>query len=187
MTGGPGLDPGMKPDFSDDWDRGAVQSDIKRFVSRWRDGFDWRAAEARLNKLLQFVTVIEVDVFGPLQIQFVHQKSKSADAIPLLFYHGWPGGFWEVNKLLPLLTSDKEGKPSFDVVAPSQPNVGSSDVVKKAGLGGGQYAETVHKLMLRLGHTKYVSQCGDWGLRITRTLTEVQVDLWCKTPIGFSV
>ncbi|GAB7352346.1 hypothetical protein MBLNU459_g2788t1 [Dothideomycetes sp. NU459] len=33
-----------------------------------------------------------------------------------------------------------------------------------------KYAETLHKLMLKLGYDKYVTQGGDWGFSVTRTI-----------------
>lgn len=82
-----------------------------------------------------------------------------------------PGSFLEVRKLLPLLAGGRDGKrkPAFHVVAPSIPNFGFSDGTKKKGFGLAQYAETCHKLMLKLGYVEYVTQGGDWGSWITRT------------------
>ncbi|KAI6255099.1 hypothetical protein MCOR07_001072 [Pyricularia oryzae] len=156
--------------FSDDWERGSPQADVKRLVARWKEGFDWRAAEAELNKIPQFTTSVDVDGFGSIEMHFVHQRSQDENAIPLLFCHGWPGGFWEVRKLLPLLTPQNVAEPSFHVVAPSHPNFGFSEEVAKPGFNGRKYAEAAHKVMLRLGYDKYVTQGGDWGYRITRAL-----------------
>ena len=59
-------------------------------------------------------------------------------------------------KLLPLLAKQDGGKgPAFHVVAPSLPNFGFSDGVKKRGFALKQYAETCHKLMLQLGYDQY--------------------------------
>jgi pimeloyl-ACP methyl ester carboxylesterase len=66
-----------------------------------------------------------------------------------------------------LLTATDDG-PSFHVVAPSLPNFGFSDAVQKKGFSIPQYAEVVHKLMLKLGYDQYVTQGGDWGFMITR-------------------
>ena len=78
------------PDELDDsgWDYGVPLSDIRRLVNRWRDGYDWRAAEAKINQLPQFTRDIEVDGYGTLNIHYVHQKSAASDAIPLMFVHG---------------------------------------------------------------------------------------------------
>lgn len=71
------------------WNYGAPLADMKRLVARWKDGYNWRAEEAKLNEELpQFTRDIEVDRFGTLNIHYVHQKSQVANAIPLLFVHG---------------------------------------------------------------------------------------------------
>jgi hypothetical protein len=64
----------------------------------------------------------------------------------------------EVLKILPLLTkSSSPANPSFHIVAPSLPNFGFSQGVSKRGFVLAQYAETCHKLMLRVGYAEYVT------------------------------
>ncbi|CEJ56659.1 hypothetical protein PMG11_02860 [Penicillium brasilianum] len=154
---------------NDPWDFGVPVSEVQRLVKYWKDGFDWRKAESRLNELPHFRTEIEVDGFGVLDIHFVHQISPVKGAIPLLFSHGWPGSFIEVTKLLARLKYEN-GHPAFHVVAPSLPNFGFSSGVNRRGFGLGQYAEALHKLMLKLGYNQYVTQGGDWGFWITRSI-----------------
>lgn len=72
-------------------------------------------------------------------------------------------------KLLPLLKQGINGV-SFDVVAPSLPNFAWSEGPKTRGFALAQYAETCHKLMLSLGYSNYVTQGGDWGFYVTRTM-----------------
>lgn len=60
-------------------------------TSYWKDGFDWKAQEAKLNEMPQFKTTIEIDSKSggyEVDMHFVHQKSKVVGAIPLLFVHG---------------------------------------------------------------------------------------------------
>lgn len=78
------------PDEPDDagWNYGAPLQDVKRLAAYWRDGYDWRRHEEELNKLPNFMTSIDIDGFGPLDIHLVHQKSEVKGAIPLLFSHG---------------------------------------------------------------------------------------------------
>lgn len=72
-----------------DWKYGVPLSDVRRLVTRWKDGFDWRKYEAQLNsELPQFTQDIEVEGFGVLNIHYVHKKSSVTDAIPLFFTHG---------------------------------------------------------------------------------------------------
>ena len=39
-------------------------SGVKRLAEYWKDGFNWRKAEAQLNELPNFKTSIEVDGSG---------------------------------------------------------------------------------------------------------------------------
>ncbi|TFY66908.1 hypothetical protein EVG20_g4191 [Dentipellis fragilis] len=160
------------PDELDDagWDYGAPLAVIKRLVSRWANGYDWRAAEAKFNALPNFTRDIVVKDFGTLNIHYIHQKSKRPNAIPLLFVHGWPGSFIEATKVLPLLVDTPDDKPSFHVVAVGLPNFGFSEAAGKKGFAKHQYAEVGHKLMLALGYNEYVVQGGDWGHWICNTI-----------------
>ena len=45
--------------------------------------------------------------------------------------------------------------PAFHVVAPSLPNFGFSSGVTRRGFGLPQYAEVLHKLMIKLGYDQY--------------------------------
>ncbi|KAL8783484.1 MAG: hypothetical protein Q9213_004621, partial [Squamulea squamosa] len=177
-----------------DWDYGAPLADVKRLVHHWQKNYDWRHHETQMNKLPQYTTTVSVNGFNDLEIHFVHQTSSVENAIPLLFVHGWPGSFLEVTKILPLLSNVKDGEPAFHVIAPSLPNFGFSQGVKKKGFALPQYAEACHNLMLKLGYIQYgqsispfpplpilnlsekltpsqtVTQGGDWGTWITRTI-----------------
>ncbi|KIW89436.1 uncharacterized protein Z519_09592 [Cladophialophora bantiana CBS 173.52] len=153
------------------WDMGVPLSDIQRLTKFWRREFSWRKAEAKLNELPHFITPIQCEGYESLKIHFLHKKSAVKGAIPLLFVHGWPGNFLEVTKIIDLLSSHTQGRVSFHVVAPSLPNFGFSEGTEKRGFSVEQYAETLHKLMLRLGYDQYVTQGGDWGYHIARALS----------------
>lgn len=76
-------------EFSNDWSYGTPRDDIQRLANYWKDGYDWRAHEAKLNaQLPQFKTTVNVEGFGDLNIHFVHKKSSKPGSIPLLFCHG---------------------------------------------------------------------------------------------------
>lgn len=83
----------IDPQPGAEWKYGPPLSDIRRLVTRWEDGFDWRKVEAKLNeqlKGLQFTRDIELSEHGytgTLNVHYVHKKS-TAGAIPLLFVHG---------------------------------------------------------------------------------------------------
>lgn len=156
------------------WARGVPLAEQQRLLKYWIEEYDWRKTEAKLNDTLpQFTTDIDIDGFDTYSVHFVHQKSKVETAIPLLFLHGWPGNFTEVDKILPLLVSgDGKDVPSFHVVAPSLINFGFSDRCRKSGFGLLQHAETGHKLMQKLGYEKYVVQGGDLGSFVARIMVQ---------------
>ncbi|KZV79145.1 alpha/beta-hydrolase [Exidia glandulosa HHB12029] len=164
------------------WSYGAPLADVKRLATYWRESFDWRAQETKINDALpQFTTDVDVDGFGTLNIHFVHKRSSRPDAIPLLFQHGWPGSFLEVSKLLPLLTEPtKATDPAFHVVAPSLAGYAFSQAPSKPGFGIRQYAEVAHKIMLQLGYDQYVTQGGDWGAGVTRVMGYLYAPEHCK-------
>jgi len=79
------------PDELDEagWGMGVPLSEMKRLVTTWREKFDWRTQEQKLNEQLkQFTVPVSVDGFGELDIHVVHHRSGSPRAIPLLFIHG---------------------------------------------------------------------------------------------------
>jgi pimeloyl-ACP methyl ester carboxylesterase len=73
-----------------------------------------------------------------------------------------PGHFYEVSKILPLLTEPGDDSPAFHVVAPSLPNFGFSEAICQPDFGLKEYAQTCHQIMQALGYTRYAAQGGDW-------------------------
>ncbi|KAI0189841.1 microsomal epoxide hydrolase [Xylaria flabelliformis] len=152
-------------------DMGAPLKDVKRVATYWAEKYDWRKAEAELNKLPHFTTTLQATGFEPLNVHFVHVRSSRDDAVPLLFAHGWPGSFLEATKILkPLAEPDDASQPAFHVVAPSLPGYGFSEGSKKRGFSADQHGEVFHLLMMRLGYEEYATQGGDWGWLITRAM-----------------
>ncbi|KAI0415641.1 microsomal epoxide hydrolase [Xylaria grammica] len=152
-------------------DMGAPLKDVKRLATYWVEKYDWRKAEAELNKLPHFRTKLQATGFEPLDIHFLHVRSSRKDAIPLLFSHGWPGSFLEATKILkPLSEPEDASQPAFHVVVPSLAGYGFSEGPTKRGFSLGQQGELFHKLMLRLGYGEYATQGGDWGYLITRAM-----------------
>ncbi|SMR42921.1 unnamed protein product [Zymoseptoria tritici ST99CH_1E4] len=151
------------------WNYGAPLADVKRLAQHWKTRYDWRAQEVKLNALPNYKRPIKVEGFGEIDIHYLHQPSENPNAIPLLFVHGWPGSYLEVSKMLASLREGSKGV-AFHVVAPSLPNFGWSAGPKKTGFGLAQYAETCDQLMQALGYKKYVTQGGDWGFYVTRSI-----------------
>lgn len=142
---------------------------LKELVTYWRETFDWRAQERRLNQFEQFQTNID-----GVDVHFIHRRSKQPNALPLLITHGWPGSFVEFTKIIGPLTDPVahggRAQDAFDVVVPSIPGYGFSGKPRGPGYGPQQMAMIFAKLMARLGYTRYAAQGGDWGSIITRSL-----------------
>lgn len=156
------------------WSMGSPLADVKRLATYWKNNFNWRKTEAKLNEYPQFTVPVSVPGFEALEIHFIHQRSQRANAIPLCFIHGWPGSYFEALKLLPLLTQTEDPNlPSFDVVIPSLPNYAWSEGPKKKGFGLKQYAEALHGVMTALNYDTYVVQGGDWGGFISRLMSKL--------------
>ena len=128
----------------------------------WATEYDWRKVEAKLNTLPQFITEID-----GLDIHFIHVRSKSDNALPLIVTHGWPGSIIEQLKIIGPLTDPTahggRASDAFDVVIPSMPGYGYSGKPTSPGWGPERIARAWAELMKRLGYTRYVAQGGDWG------------------------
>src|SRR5438128_1402131 len=61
------------------WDYGTNLTYLKSVVEYWREKYDWRAQENRLNAFDQFKTNID-----GVDIHFIHQRSKNPSATPIL-------------------------------------------------------------------------------------------------------
>lgn len=140
------------------WDRGTDLDYLRSLVEHWRDGYDWRAQEAELNRLPH----VRFDLDG-LGVHAVHQRSETADATPLLLLHGWPDSFLRYAKVLPLLTD-------LHLVVPSVPGYGFSDRPIEPGWSSGRIADTMAELMTRLGYERFAVSGGDIGSGIAEQL-----------------
>ena len=150
----------------DDWSQGTPLAYVQAVCRYWREQYDWRERERRLNRFPQFLTTLD-----GLPIHFIHQPSPHPQALPLLITHGWPGSVVEFHKVIgPLVDPVAHGgraEDAFHVVCPTLPGYGFSGKPTRPGWGVGRIAEVWDRLMLRLGYGRYVAQGGDWGAAIT--------------------
>lgn len=148
------------------WEQGVPLSDLTELVEYWRNGYNWRQLETRLEQVGQFRTVID-----GLGIYFLHQRSSRVDATPLVLTHGWPGSIVEFVSLVDELANPKDAtSPAFHVVVPSLPGFGYSDKPFDTGWGTEKIAAAWVELMGRLGYRKFLAHGGDWGGVITTIL-----------------
>ena len=147
------------------WEYGVPADYLRELVDHWRDGYDWRVAEARLNELEHFRTSIDRQ-----SIHFVHARSAHDGAQPLLLTHGWPGSIVEFLDVIPQLTTPEayggEAADAFHVVAPSLPGYGFSELTRTRGWDVSRIARAFIALMARLGYDRYGAQGGDWGAQV---------------------
>jgi pimeloyl-ACP methyl ester carboxylesterase len=179
---------------SEPWAAGADPAYLRSLLDRWAGGFDWREAEAKLNRLPHHLADL-----GGQRIHFVHVRAAGdRPALPLILTHGWPSSFVEMLPLVPLLTDPARfgGDPAdaFDVVIPSLPGFlfsdlpprsggveGTASVVAPSGGGGlmtrATTARTWHRLMTEeLGYTRYGAFGGDIGAGVTSWLGALYPD-----------
>lgn len=158
-----------------EWDYGTELSYLQELCEYWLKDYDWRAQERALNRFGHYRTQID-----DLGIHFIHQRSKEKNAFPLVITHGWPGSIFEFMKIIdPLVDPVAHGgraEDAFHVVCPSMPGYGFSDAPRKPGFGSKQVAETVAKLMAKLGYDAYGAQGGDWGAMISTWLGLLDAD-----------
>jgi pimeloyl-ACP methyl ester carboxylesterase len=143
---------------------GPALDDMKAIAEKFLK-FDWRKAEAKLNKFPQFVTEVDGQT-----IHFLHVKSKQPGAIPLMLIHGWPGSIVEFMDVVEPLAN---GTPAFDVIVPSLPGFGFSGPTKEAGWHHGRMAKALVSLMDVLGYKKFAVQGGDAGAILGPDMTRL--------------
>ena len=145
-----------------DESQGVRLATIQELARYWMTEYDWRACEARLNALPQFITEID-----GLDIHFIHVRSQHEDALPLVVNHGWPGSIIEQLKIIDRLTDPTahggDAEDAFHVVIPSMPGYGFSGKPTTTGWGPERMGRAWAVLMQRLGYDRYVAQGGDWG------------------------
>lgn len=151
------------------WSAGVPTDHLRELVRHWRHGYDWRAAERRLNEWPQFTTELDGTT-----VHFAHLRAADPDALPVLMIHGWPGSVVEFTAVAGPLTDPAAhgGDPADAVhlVLPSIPGFGLSGPTRDAGWEPRRVAAAFATLMDRLGYRRYGVQGGDWGAAIAREL-----------------
>jgi microsomal epoxide hydrolase len=141
------------------WGYGVPVAYLRELATYWRDEYDWRAHEARLNAIPQFLTQIDGQ-----RVHFLHVRSDRTDAVPLMLTHGWPGSIVEFLSLIEPLSQD------FHLVIPSMPGFGFSGPTTETGWDVARMARAYAELMAGLGYERYACHGGDWGAVLSREL-----------------
>jgi pimeloyl-ACP methyl ester carboxylesterase len=143
------------------WSRGAPLGWLKELAGYWRNKYEWRTSEARLNQYPQFTTEIDGQ-----RIHFLHVRSGRPGAKPLLITHGFPSSVAEFLRLIEPLISPATGQ-AFHVVAPSLPGYAFSTPLSATGWTMGRTARAWAELMRRLGYQRYGVHGGDIGAGVS--------------------
>ena len=166
-----------------DWSQGVPREYLQDLCAYWRDGYDWRATEARLAAIPQYVTTID-----DLDVHFLHVRSSRPDATPVVLTHGWPGSFFEFERVLPLLAEPTDDAPACHVVVPSLPGYGFSQRPTTRGWDVHRIARAWTVLMKRLGYDRFVAQGSDWGTSVSTSIAmqtpEVLLGLHLVPPLA---
>ncbi|NYF16650.1 pimeloyl-ACP methyl ester carboxylesterase [Microbacterium sp. AK009] len=141
----------------DDWSWGTPVSPLEALVDRWRNGYDWRATEERINAYDHGHERID-----GLNVHFIRAGTRGAT--PLLLLHGWPDSPLRFEKSIPLLAE------RFELVIPSIPGYGFSDRPPHPGYGPGQIADLLAALMARIDLPSFGVHGGDIGSAIAEEI-----------------
>jgi pimeloyl-ACP methyl ester carboxylesterase len=162
-----------QPPPTDDWEYGVPNSYLTETIDYWRNNFDWRAQEERINAFPQYRTEIDGQI-----VHFIHAPSKEDDATPLLLLHTYPGSFVDYLDMFDPLTDPVayggDAADAFSVVAPSMPGFAYSMPLDGGGWTMRRVAELFDKLMRMLGYESYGSHGSDSGAMISRELGLMQ-------------
>jgi len=151
------------------WEYGTNLAYMKELVEYWRNGYDWRAQEAALNRFAHY----RADIDGK-EIRFIHECGKGPDSMPLVLFHGWPDSICRYLKLVPMLADPEryggDAEDSFDVVVPSligDPGMSRSDTAQSLA----KMAEITYRLMTEeLGYGRFGAGGGNGGSPLSQLL-----------------
>lgn len=134
---------------------------IKELTYYWKDNFDWKKQETYINTFPQYTALVK-----DINIHFIHQEGTGNKKTPILLLHGWGSNFTEYLKTAELL---KKENPEADVVIPSIPGFGFSDVPES--MASETNAQYLHELMTEvLGYKSYYVHGNDYGAFIAEKM-----------------
>ena len=149
------------------WNYGTNPIYLRELVDYWQTKYEWRKQETMLNKFPQFTTEID-----GVKIHFLYIKGNGKSPKPLLLTHGWPDSFYRFYKVIPMLTDPASfggnAEQSFDVIVPSIPGFGFSELIA---LSPDKIVDLLAKLMKDvLGYKSFYAAGGDMGSGVTKLL-----------------
>ena len=144
-------------------------------ADHWRNGYDWRTVETRINRYPQFTTEIDGQ-----RVHFLHVGSPEPDALPLIVTHGWPGSIVEFLDIIDALTDPRnhgaDPANAFHLVIPSLPGYGFSGPTREPGWNNYRIAAAWVELMRRLGYERYGAVGNDAGSMVSPEIGRLDPD-----------
>jgi pimeloyl-ACP methyl ester carboxylesterase len=168
-----------------DWSYGVPDSYLRGLVAYWRDGYDWRQAEAAINAYEHY----QVSVAG-VPVHFMRKPGRGPRPIPLILTHGWPWTFWHWSKVIdPLADPAAFGADpvdAFDVIVPSLPGFGfPGPLTGFPDVNFWKVSDLWHSLMTEtLGYEKYAAGGCDIGGIVSSQLGHKYADELYGIHIG---
>jgi pimeloyl-ACP methyl ester carboxylesterase len=166
------------------WEHGVSIAYLEHFRRYWIDGYDWAAAQDRLNAYPQYAVTID-----GLRVHFYWVRGTGPTPRPLLLTHGWPGSVVEFLPVVDALAhperSGGDSADSFDVIVPSLPGFGFSGRPEDV-LGPKSTARLWRRLMSEvLGYQSFGAQGGDLGSMVTAYLGGEHADVVSAIHLNF--
>lgn len=153
-----------------EWGRGTSLDYLQQITDYWIDDFDWREQEKRLNEFQQFTSDV-----GGVKLHFIHERGRGPQPMPLILTHGWPSSFFEMTKMIHLLSDPAanggDANDAFDVVVPSLPGCGFSQRSIQKSMTLETIADLWVQLMVSvLGYHRFGAHGGDIGAGVSTNL-----------------
>lgn len=150
------------------WEHGTELGYLRELVAHWRDGYDWRAEESRLNAIEQVVTEVDGQ-----RIHLLHHRSPHPGALPIVLTHGWPGSVVEFLDVLGPLADPPDPADAFHVIVPSLPGYGFSGPTTAPGWHARRIARAFGEMVDALGYPRFGVQGGDWGSIVSQNMADL--------------
>lgn len=149
------------------WRYGVDGAYLKDLIAYWHDGFDWPAAQARLNQHAHYRAALAPPDQATIHVHLVIASAARVDAPVLLMTPGWPSSLVEHHDLIARLSApERHGGRAEDavtVVAAELPGFGLSGRPERP-LPARAMAGLWRDLMVDvLGVERFFVHGGDWG------------------------
>src|SRR3546814_19575532 len=70
-----------EPQGNEHWDYGTSLPYMEKLIEVWRDDFDWRKAEANLNRFPQYRATLTGENGEDHEVHFIYEKGYDANAV----------------------------------------------------------------------------------------------------------